>query len=137
MALLTEYQKRAQTPCVPPQRYIRGTFCFWVNSRDYDNRETSFKEIWQWQPTSQSWCKPGFVATGQNEKLLGYEIIGICPTPLFEEEYTELTTTLDSVKRRFGGREEAKITRKEYDLIRQYIKDALAHHVKPDIPKKE
>lgn len=128
MTLQTEYQKRKETPCVPPNRYLNGAHCFWVADRDYDGRLSTFVTVWQWQPGAKSWCRPGHAGIGQNEKLLGYEILGICPHPLSKEETEELQKNLQNLSMRFGTKTETQITQEEFASIQNAF-DALSKWV--------
>lgn len=128
MAFFSEHQKRMQTPCVPPNRYLSGAHCFWVADRDFDGRLSTFVAVWQWQPGAKSWCKPGHAGTGQDEKLLGYEILGICPHPLTKEETEEIQKTLRNLSRRLGNKKQTQITQEEVTSIQNAF-DALSKWV--------
>ena len=128
MNFKSEFQKRMETPCLPPNRYLNGAHCFWVADRDYDGRLSSFVQVWQWQPGAKSWCKPGFAGTGQEEKLMGYEILGICPLPLSQEETEELLNNIRKLKNRLGNKQQTQITKNELESILTVV-DSLSHWV--------
>lgn len=125
MAFFSEHQKRMQIPCVPPSRYLSGAHCFWVADRDFDGRLSTFVAVWQWQPGAKSWCKPGHAGTGQDEKLMGYEILGICPHPLTKEETEEIQKTLRNLSKRLGNKKQTQITQEEVVSIQNAF-DALS-----------
>lgn len=128
MAFFSEHQKRMQIPCVPPNRYLSGAHCFWVADRDFDGRLSTFVAVWQWQPGAKSWCKPGHAGTGQDEKLMGYEILGICPHPLTKEETEEIQKTLRNLSKRLGNKKQTQITQEEVVSIQNAF-DALSKWV--------
>lgn len=128
MAFFSEHQKRMQIPCVPPNRYLSGAHCFWVADRDFDGRLSTFVAVWQWQPGAKSWCKPGHAGTGQDEKLMGYEILGICPHPLTKEETEEIQNTLRKLSKRLGNKKQTQITQEEVVLFQNAF-DALSKWV--------
>lgn len=128
MAFFSEHQKRMQIPCVPPNRYLNGAHCFWVADRDFDGRLSTFVTVWQWQPGVKSWCKPGHAGTGQDEKLMGYEILGICPHPLTKEETEEIQNTLRKLSKRLGNKKQTQITQEEVVSIQNAF-DALSKWV--------
>ena len=125
----SDYAIRKETPCIPPARYQSGAWCFWVADRDYDGRRSTFVQVWQWQPGAKSWCKPGFAGTGQSEPLNGFEILGVCPMPLYKEESDELMATLDAIGKRLKSGDTAEITSEEFNLISMHIRQSMPRAV--------
>lgn len=125
MTYKSEYQKRMETPCVPPTYFEKRGGCFWVQQRDFDGRSGYSMTVMEWQPGAHAWCKPGNAGTGQEDLLLGYEIVAYCPTPVFRVEAEELLDTLTNVSKRFGDNDKAEITREEFKLLHRLLFEGM------------
>lgn len=114
---------------LPPKRFLNHAYCHWVQKRDFDGRTMGLgnAEVWQWQPAAKAWCRPGFVATGEEKKLEGYVYIAYCPHPMFKVEADELKELLKELTNRVRGyRQCGLLTADELRRIKTAIAESMA-----------